>query len=277
MAPPPAADPSPALALARGLLVFAAALFGGAVNSIAGGGSLFTFSALVAVGVPPVVSNATSTVALLPGSIASLVGYRGTLGRREPLVVILVVTGLVGGVAGATLLLRAGDALFAKLVPWLILGATLLFAAQGRILSLVSRAAHAAPDEERLGPARVVGLGAFQLFVATYGGFFGAGMGILMLGAFGVIGLTSIHRMNALKHFAAVSINSVAAVTFVAAGTVRWPEAALMTVAAVAGGYGGARLARRTPVEIVRRLVILVGLAITAVMFWRVLGGGGRA
>jgi len=259
--------------LARGLLLFVAAFAGGAVNSIAGGGSLFTFSALVAVGVPPVLSNATSTVALLPGSVASLVGYRGTLARREPLVLTLVVTGLAGGVAGAWLLLRAGDALFAKIVPWLILGATLLFAAQGRIQAFLSRGDRAVADDAHPGPARVVGLAAFQLVVATYGGFFGAGMGILMLGAFGVLGLTSLHRMNALKHYAAVSINSVAAATFVVAGTVRWPEAALMTVAAVAGGYGGARLARRTPVAVVRRVVVVIGLGITAVMFWRLFGG----
>lgn len=126
-----AADVPTWVVLLHGLVIFGAALAGGAMNSIAGGGSLLTFSALVACGVPPLVSNATSTVALLPGSVASLVGYRAALGRREPLVWLLVATGLAGGVAGASLLLRTGEALFARIVPWLILAATLLFAAQG--------------------------------------------------------------------------------------------------------------------------------------------------
>ncbi|MDW8281873.1 MAG: sulfite exporter TauE/SafE family protein [Myxococcales bacterium] len=244
------------MTLTQGALVLLSALVGGALNSVAGGGSFLTFPALLLCGVPPIQANATSTAALVPGSLASALAYRLTL--RDRILVVLSLSSLVGGVLGALLLLRTPSAVFARLVPYLLLLATVLFAAGG-------------PIGERLrarGPqASPVSLGAsvpVQLAIAIYGGFFGGGIGILMLALLALLGVGDLHRMNAIKAFQAAIINGVALVTFVAAGVVHGPLALPMAIAAVVGGYGGARLARRLPVRLVRRFVILVGTAMTA-------------
>lgn len=236
------------------------ALAAGAMNSIAGGGTLLTFPALLAAGLPPVTANATSAVSLVPGSLAAWWGYRGVESSRRNLIA-LGIPSLVGGGAGALLLLATGDALFGRLVPWLILGATLLFVIQDRLSRRKKRTA---------------GLGvviAFQLLVSIYGGFFGAGMGILMLAAHGYLGVEDIHELNSIKNFCAVCINGVAAVTFISLGRVRWPPAVVMAVASVAGGYAGATLARRIPPVWIKRTIVAIGFAIAALMFWKELRG----
>ncbi len=236
------------------------ALAAGAMNSIAGGGTLLTFPALLAVGLPPVTANATSSVALVPGSFAAWWGYRGVESTRATLVA-LGIPSLVGGGAGALLVLATGDALFGKLAPWLILGATLLFVLQDRL------------SHRKRRTASLGAVVAFQLLVSIYGGFFGAGMGILMLAAHGYLGVEDIHQLNSLKSFCAVCINGVAAVTFIALGRVRWPPAVVMAVASIAGGYAGALLARRVPRIWVKRAVVAIGFAIAALMFWKEVGG----
>ncbi|MBL8621436.1 MAG: sulfite exporter TauE/SafE family protein [Myxococcales bacterium] len=235
------------------------AILAGVINAIAGGGTLLTFPALLAGGLPPVTANATSSVSLVPGSLAAWWGYRGVERDRRTLLA-LVAPSLVGGGVGAALAMVTGDRLFGHLVPWLVLGATLLFALQ-----------------QRLAPrgGRTVGLpavAALQLVIAVYGGFFGAGMGILMLAGQGLLGVADIHVANSRKNVCAAAINGVATLTFVANGRVAWRPALVMAAAAIVGGYLGARLAQRVPRAWVRRAVLAIGFAIAAYMFARQLG-----
>lgn len=245
------------------LLLFFAAFLAGAVNSVAGGGTLLTFPALLSTGMAPIAANATSTLALVPGSFAAFYGYRDELtgSRRE--IVMFAVPSLIGGVIGALFVSRVGDRAFSRAVPWLIFSATALFALQPMVKRWVERAG---PTE----PARRVPFTvAFQLLVSIYGGFFGAGMGILMLAALGFLGVRGIHRMNGVKNFAAVCINGVAAITFVLLGRVVWTHAAVMAVGAIAGGVGGAGVAKKIGEANVRRLVIAIGAAIGLLMLAR--------
>lgn len=236
-------------------LVFPA-LAAGAINSIAGGGTLLTFPALLAAGLPPVTANATSSVSLVPGSLAAWWGYRGVESTPRTLWA-LGLPSVIGGGAGALLLLWTGDAVFGKLVPWLVLGATVLFIAQERL----------ARREARTAPLWTVVI--FQFFVAVYGGFFGAGMGILMLAAHGYLGVRDIHQLNSIKNFCAVCINGVATATFVVMNRVQWIPALVMAVFAIIGGYLGAKAARRVPATVVRKIVAAIGLGIAVLLFWR--------
>ena len=245
------------------LLLFVAALAAGAVNSVAGGGTLLTFPALLAAlgGVPngPILANGTSTVALVPGSLSAFWGYRNELGGDRRGLWAMAGPSLLGGAVGAYLATHVSAALFGHLVPWLIFAATFLFLVQ----DAVRRRLGPQGGQDALKPTGgrlPLGAIVFQFFVAVYGGFFGAGIGILMLAALGFLGQTNIHRMNALKNFAAVCINGVGALTFILYRRVDWKLAALMAVAAVAGGYGGAGLARRVGQVNVRRAVIAIGL-----------------
>ncbi len=241
-------------------LLAVAAFAAGAVNSVAGGGSLLTFPALLAAGLPPLAANATSTVSLVPGSLGAVWGYRANLEGARGVAVAMVVPSLAGGCLGALLALRTGDARFARMVPWLVAGATLLFAVQGPLAARLA-------TTERRGAMPLVALGCGQLLVALYGGFFGAGIGILMLAALGFAGVKDIHSRNAMKSVAAAVINGVAAVTFVIGGTVRWTEAAVMALGALAGGTLGARGARKLGQKTVRTLVLVIGVGLAAWMF----------
>lgn len=250
------------------LLLFVAAFLAGAINSVAGGGTLLTFPALLSAGISPIAANATSTFALVPGSFAAFHGYRDELrgSRRE--ILLFALPSLVGGVIGALFVHRVGDRAFSRAVPWLIFGATALFSVQPAVkrwLERSSREGATAEEPARRWPATVV----FQFFVAIYGGFFGAGMGILMLAALGFLGVRGIHRQNGVKNFAAVCINGVAAITFVSLGLVVWTHAAIMAVGAIAGGLGGAGAAKRLGEANVRRLVVAIGLAIGVLMLVR--------
>jgi uncharacterized membrane protein YfcA len=243
-------------------LLVGAAFVAGMVNSIAGGGTLFTFPALVGIGVAPLTANGSSTVALVPGSAAAVAGYwRETVRSRRGL--LFIVPSLAGGVLGAALSLRAGDAVFGRVVPWLILGATVLFLVQERL----ARGRKVAPTPA--GGARLALLLAAQLAISVYGGFFGAGMGILMLSVFAAAGLSDVHEMNGVKSLAAVCINGTAALTFIATGRVVWLYAGIMSVAAIAGGYAGAVLARRAGQARVRKAIVVCGFALAAAMFVR--------
>lgn len=250
-------------------LLFAAAFLAGAVNSVAGGGTLFTFPSLLALGVPPIAANATSTLALVPGSFSAFYGYRGDLKGGSRTLLAFAIPSLAGGLLGALFVDRVGDATFARLVPWLIFGATGLFVAQAPVRAWMVRRMDRPPEAQAQGRAATAGVMLFQLAVATYGGFFGAGMGILMLAALGMMGLESIHRMNGVKNFAAVCINGVAAITFAALGRVRWSLALVMALGAVFGGLLGAGVAKRIGERNVRRLVVAIGVGIGCVMLLR--------
>jgi hypothetical protein len=247
-------------------ILAAAAFLAGALNSIAGGGTLLTFPALTAV-VSPAVANATSTVALFPGSIAGAIGYRAELAPGRRFVLRMLAPSLVGGALGAWLVGRDESA-FAVLVPWLILTAALLFVAQAPVARWLK--AHK-PDHEP-GPRGRLVLAGCQFLIAVYGGYFGAGIGILMLTTLGFMGAGDIHRMNAVKTFLAAVINGATVVVFVKDGLVDWGLAAPMVAAAVLGGYAGARVARRLPAAYVRYAVIAIGFSLSAFYFARQYG-----
>jgi len=245
-------------------VILVAALAAGAINSIAGGGTLLSFPALVWIGRPSIMANATNAVALWPGSLAGMLGFRRELANVPRWLLWLTVPSLVGGIAGALLLLRTPEKLFDAIVPWLILSATLLLGAQELI---ARRLRILAVSHERPTAGRLLFAFGFQLVVAVYGGYFGAGMGILMLAALGLIGLTDLHQMNGLKNLLAICINGVAAVYFAISGAVLWRDALLMSVAAIAGGFLGARVARRLGRRFVRAAVVTIGLVMTVVLF----------
>jgi uncharacterized membrane protein YfcA len=249
----------PALVPMRLALAALAAVGAGMVNAIAGGGTLLTFPALIALGVPPLMANATSTVALWPGLLTSFRGYRDALQGARAWTIPWAVPSLLGGGTGAVLLLLTPERKFADSVPWLIWGATLLFVLQGPAMRWVVGHATPVPDGVPLPPPRV-GFLVLQFFFSIYGGYFGAGNGILMLAALGMMGLTNIHTMNGLKGWGGLNLNVVAVLIFAISGIVDWPIALTMAVGAAAGGAIGARMAQRVGQQWVRRSIIAIGL-----------------
>jgi uncharacterized membrane protein YfcA len=254
-------EPLSALALAA---VFLAALLGGGINAIAGGGTLLTFPALVGLGVPALAANATSTVALWPGALGSMWGYRGELQGARAWVVRLTLPSIAGGALGAWLLLRTPPDRFARIVPFLVLGATLLFLAQGPLMRrLRERGGAVTPAAEPEGDPQVAPwmFVAGQFAIGVYGGYFGAGIGILMLAGLGLMGFANIHRMNGLKNWGAVCMNVVAAGIFAFSGIVNWPVALAMAAGGLLGGYAGSRMAQRVGQQRVRHAIVAIGLA----------------
>lgn len=246
--------------LAETAVLCLVAAIGGAINSVAGGGTLLTFPALIAAlggtAEAAVWANATSTVALFPGSLAGMAGYRRELLAARAWIKLLLWPSLLGGLIGSLLLMLLPAESFKKLIPWLLLTAATLFWLQPRL----SRRLAAQSGQTTAQPQHVVLVAIFQLLVGIYGGYFGAGIGILMLTALGMMGLHDIHQMNGLKTLFAAAINGVAVVVFITSGKVHWPFAIAMALAAIAGGYGGAHVARRLDRNLVRRAVILIGL-----------------
>ena len=237
------------------LVVFAAAFVAGAINSVAGGGTLVSFPSLIWVGLPSTIANATSTVALAPGSLGGVWGYRRDLKGLPPSTYALVVPSVVGGGLGAVLLVMTPTATFDRLIPLLIMFATILFMLQDPVQRLI-RSGGTAHSGSRTWLVNAI---LFQFFVSVYGGYFGAGIGILMLAAFGIMGFTDIHQMNGLKSFLAVCINGIAAGYFIWQGMVSWPHAVVMMAGAIMGGVFGAGVARRIGPKGVRRIVIVIG------------------
>ncbi|HVW27796.1 MAG TPA: sulfite exporter TauE/SafE family protein [Polyangiaceae bacterium] len=242
----------------NGLLLAVAASVGGALNSVAGGGSFLTFPALVVAGIDPITANATSSVVLWPAAVASAFAYRSELVQVRRLLPSFGVVSALGGFAGAALLLGTKSATFSRLVPWLLLVAALVFTFGKRLVR-----ARSTP--------RLTGAGGalFQFIVALYGGYFGGGMGIVMLAAYAAMGFSNIHAMNALKNTLAVLINFAAITTFIVMGKITWAPGLWMLGWATASGYGAARFSRRLDAAWVRRFVILVAWAMTAFFFFR--------
>ena len=246
--------------------LFVAAVVAGAINSVAGGGSLISFPSLVAFGQPAILANATNTAALWPGTLSSAVAYRrDTLFHRD-LLLTLLVPSMVGGLLGAVVLVITPPELFDHVVPFLVLFATLLFAMRDVIARWPNAAAGG--EEHVTAAGRAWGF-LFQFLVATYGGYFGAGIGILMLGSLSVMGLRDIHRMNGLKTVLGTLINVIAFAFFALKGLVVWNLALLMAVGAVAGGWIGARTARRIDQRWLRAFIIAVGVGASAWLFVR--------
>lgn len=243
--------------------VAVAAAVASAINAIAGGGSLVTFPTLVALGVPPITANATSTVALWPGTMASMWGYRRELIGARRWALAFAVPSFAGGILGALLLLQTPEKRFAAIVPWLILGASALFIAQRPLMRLLAqtggmRRPISGPDGHLLPPSAAFLI--YQFGVSVYGGYFGAGAGILMLAALGLMGLINIHQMNGLKNWGGGVMNFVAVVVFALSGVVNWPVAGAMAVGAGLGGIGGSLMAQRVGQTWVRRGVVAIGL-----------------
>jgi uncharacterized membrane protein YfcA len=240
-------------------LLFVAAAIGGAINSVAGGGSFVAFPALLFAGVPAVPANATNTIALWPGSVAAAFAYRRELRdvRRE--LIPLGIASLTGGLAGSVLLLRTSDHTFVLLIPWLLLFATVLFSFGGAVTRRVKGGA----------PASLWTAIVAQLVIGIYGGYFGGGIGIMMLAVLSILGLTDIHRMNGVKAVLGALINGVSVATFVVAGAVSWPPAVVMIAGGILGGYAGASVARTIEPKLVRRMVLAVAWGMTAYFFLR--------
>lgn len=252
------------------LALVASALGAGAMNAMAGGGTILTFPTLVFLGMPAIAANATSTVALLPGAVTSMYGFRREVSANRRWLKTLFLPSLLGGIVGSALLLRTPEKVFASLAPVLVLFATVLFMVRGVLARRFFPSRGTGPVEpEHLSAGHWVLAWILQLGVAVYGGYFGAGIGILMLAVLGFLGLSNIHAMNGLKNFFGLAINGVAAAYFIACRAVEWPAALVMIAGAVVGGYGGARFARSIGQDRARLAVVGIGLLVAALLAWQ--------
>lgn len=240
-----------------------AAFLAGGINSLAGGGTLITFPTLMGLGLPAITANATSTVAIWPGSLGSMWGFRREIGRVPRRMLLLAIPSVIGGLLGAYLLRSTPPGLFQRMVPFLILFATVLFMVQAPIRNRLPAIMHSGPRS----PLWIAGATFGQFVVGVYGGYFGAGMGIMMLTALAFMGMEDILEMNAMTSFLSLCTNGVASVLFAVAHMVVWPYVLAMMAAALAGGWAAAGVARRIGRVAVRRFVIGVGLTIAIVMF----------
>jgi uncharacterized membrane protein YfcA len=249
-------------------LLVIAGILAGVLNAVAGGGTFLTFPALVFTGIPSVAANQTSTIAVWPGQIAGFWGYRKVLAAQKHMILVLGAVSLVGGAFGAVILLFTPTPAFDRLVPWLLLFATLTFAFGSQVrrrlgLSLTS-SSRGQPRASALTRAAVL-----QFVIAIYGGFYGAGAGILELAVLDMLGLENIHLANAFKMILTTAFNTLAVVIFVFAGKIVWAAALVVAAATTIGGYGGAALAQKLPPASVRTFVILVGAVMTIYFFLR--------
>jgi uncharacterized membrane protein YfcA len=238
----------------------------GAINAVAGGGTLLTFPTLLMFNTPPVIANATSTLALTIGTAGSVYGFRRCFNSVKPWLWRFIPVSIIGGLAGSALLTHTSNATFGRLVPFLILFATVIFLAQGIFRRF------AAIEDVNGRPAHhltIRGAILFQFGVAVYGGYFGAGIGILMLASLGFIGLHDIHEANALKTVLSSLINLIASIWFIGAGLIDWPKAAVMTAGALLGYYLGSHFSQRIPQKRVRQLITIIGLSLSVITFYK--------
>jgi uncharacterized protein len=244
------------------LSLFVASVMAGALNGVAGGGSFITFPALIFVGLPPINANATNNTGTWVGYLASFYAYRQDRTVQAQEFWRLILISLVGGIIGSILLLNTPQSVFAKLVPYLLLLATLLFAFNPLLKRFQNRR-NTSLSQGTLFVLR----GLLPLAIAIYGGFFGGGVGILLLALFGLMGMEDIHAMNALKSVLSTCINGIAMVTFIVSGAVLWPHAILMSVGTILGGYWGVYYVRKVDPKLTRWFVIAVGVGMTLYFF----------
>lgn len=262
------------MTLIQGCALFVAAILAGGLNSIAGGGSFITFPTLLFTGVPSIQANATNTVALWPASVAGAAAYRKELDTKNRLQFwVFLAVSLIGGLLGALVLLHISPKTFRYLIPFLLLVATLIFTFGGSIAARIRAAREGSSDAvmeaKGQGPAplTLIVSAAMQFVTAIYGGFFGGGIGIIMLATLSILGMENIHSMNALKNILATCINGIAVVAFVIAGTVFWQQALLMIVGGVIGSYSSGAFARRLDPKLVRRIVVIFAWCLTVYFF----------
>lgn len=276
------------MSFANVLVLLLASVLGGTVNSVAGGGSFITFPTLIYTGVLPIQANATSTTGLWPASASAAWALRKELAmQNKMLLLVLGITSFIGGIGGAILLLKTPQATFTLLIPFLMLLATLLFAFSPLVNMRLRQRAEARrkksaevaeiPQEGNSTEAvqiglpwiKLAGLALLQLVIAIYGGYFGGGIGILMLATLGLMGMENIHEMNAVKNTLAACINGLAVIVFVLFGAIDWPGALVMVAGTIVGGFGGAYYARKLDPRLVRGFVILVGCVMTVYFFFK--------
>ena len=252
--------------LSRYLVIFIGFVVAGGINAVAGGGTVFSFSGLLAGGLSSIVANATNAAALVPASVASTIAYRDDLKKSlRPLAILLIPT-VLGSLLGANAVLITSEQTFRRIVPFLVLFAVLVFAGRNFVSKIGRRI-----DKDNGGisvNSYVLGC-VLQFVISAYGGFFGAGIGILMLTSFNVMGMRDVHRMNAIKTALATFINGTAAVRFFLDGKIDIPVAVLGAVASAIGGYAIALIAKRIPQQTLRVVIVCAGLVVSAWMFWR--------
>lgn len=244
------------------LIIFAAGAIAGLMNAIAGGGTIVTFPALILAGIPSIPANATSTVALIPSALGYTFGYRKNIPAVWGWIKLLSLVSVLGGFLGGILLVKTPPAIFDWLVPFLILLATALFTANNffqRFIHLEPRNGNNRAESKHW----LTGVVIFQFFISIYGGYFGAGIGILMLATLGMMGMTNIHEMNTVKGILGFLVNIIAAVYFALAGLVNWEAAVVMTCGSLLGGYSGAHFAQRIPQKAVRWIITGIGVTLT--------------
>ncbi len=247
------------MSLIDALLLFAAGAVAGAINAVAGGGTFLTFGALSLAGMPPIVANATSSITQFPGYITSTLAYWSDIRTFWRGALVMCAISAAGALAGSLILLALDNPSFRALVPWLLIAATAIFAAGPRLK----------PKPRPGQDAAVGGLvgGIVQFVTSIYGGFFGAGMGVMMLATLGLTQTGDYHRLNALKNMLSIVIAAVAIVVFVAGGVVAWPQAFVMIPAVAIGGWYGVWIAKRVPQTVLRAFVIAVGLLLAGYYF----------
>jgi hypothetical protein len=249
--------------------LFLAGIIAGSINSVAGGGTLISFPSLVGLGEPEIIANATNSAALWPGSISSAIGYRRDTEVNRGMLIGLLVPSFIGGAIGAFILVITPPDLFKIIVPFLVLFATLVLAGRDILTRRIGQRLAVGEHHSTLA-GRLWGF-FFQLFIATYGGYFGAGMGILMLGSLSIMGMRDLHKMNALKTPLQAVINLTAFVFFALKGLVAWPAALVLCLGAITGGYGGARLAKRVDPKLLNTCVVALGFIVSAWLLYKAL------
>jgi hypothetical protein len=249
--------------------LFLAGIVAGSINAVAGGGTLISFPSLVGLGEPEIIANATNTAALWPGSISSAIGYRKDTQVNRGLLIGLLIPSFIGGALGAIILVITPPDLFKIIVPFLVLFATLILAARNTLTRRIGE--RLAVGEQRTTLAGKIWGFFFQLFIATYGGYFGAGMGILMLGSLTIMGMRDIHKMNALKTPLQAIINLTAFIFFALKGLVSWATALILCLGAITGGYGGARLAKRVNPKLLNACIVALGFVVSAWLLYKAL------
>ena len=254
------------LHLSQAILLCLAAVVAGTLNAVAGGGTFISFPILLFTGVPAVEANTTNTVALWPGLGASSLAYLKRLNLPRRILLPLLVTSVIGGLAGALLLLMTPQRTFVHLIPWLLLSGTLLFTFGNRIREMAGRTS-ATDALQNTSWQAIVAISVVELIVGIYGGYFGAGIGFLALGMFAALGMRDIHAINAVRTLLAAVINASAVVTFILAHAVLWPQCVVMTAGALVGGWFGAHYIQRADPKKVRYAVIGLGFAMAIYFF----------
>lgn len=248
------------------ILLATAGFAAGLVNAVAGGGTFFSFAALLAVGLPPVTANATSAIAMVPGYVASALAYRDEIRRQSHRLLLPGLASVIGGLIGGVLLVRVGNDSFSALVPWLLLAATVLFAFGPRVAKALRSESSGSPITAR--PWLLLAALA-QLILSIYGGFFGAGMGIILLAVLSVTEGDDFHNANAAKHLHSILIQISAVVLFISQGLIAWPHALLVTSAGIAGGWFGVLIAKKISEPLIRTAVLTLAVGMTVWFFWR--------